>query len=310
MSMGDLLGRRDNRRLKRALMDGSFQAYGYGHDVAGGKVSFVPVSLRYCCTAAPVDAAEDFFGQILYKEAGWVPDDDGHVYVTGRSVDGMAYGNPSCWLALAPGRDAVPLDLPSLRLWDNRVSHNLSGPGIRFWCLRDFSGRELAGEYGARFALGDFRPGRYRQVSLVMDASDAADDVAYFATYRAACCLGATFVTTPGKAEEVREIVSGKFSFFFGKNLDELLFDWLDAVREVSDTIIGVEIAGYGRRLADTGGFYGEFEFEHKNCASDFVWYEMVRPVPSGEFDGVESLRSRGLWPPVTGREVPRLFSV
>ena len=30
MSMGDLLGRRDNRRLKRALMDGSFQAYGYG----------------------------------------------------------------------------------------------------------------------------------------------------------------------------------------------------------------------------------------------------------------------------------------
>ena len=42
----------------------------------------------------------------------------------------------------------------------------------------------------------------------------------------------------------------------------------------------------------------------------DFVWYEMVRPVPSGEFDGVESLRSRGLWPPVTGREVPRLFSV
>ena len=43
-------------------------------------------------------------------------------------------------------------------------------------------------------------------------------------------------------------------------------------------------------------------------CASDFVWYEMVRPVPSGEFDGVESLRSRGLWPPVTGREVPRLF--
>lgn len=309
INLRDLASRRNNCRFKRALVSGSFQAYGHGHVVSGGKVSFVPVSLRYCCSAYPVDIAEDFFGQVLYKDAGWIPDDDGHVYVAGRIADGGPYGNSaSCCLVSAPGQDAVSLDLPRFDLWKNWKLHSLSDSGSRYWCLRDFPSRELDWGYDNGRVFDVFRPGRYCQVSLVIDASDAADDIAYFALYRAACCLGATFVTTPEKAEEIRRFVSYKFSWFARELLDGLLYDWFYAVQEASEVIIREKIGEYKRGLSEATSFYGDFEVEHDNGCG-FAWYEMIRPVPSGEFDGVETLRDRGLWPPVRDREVLRSWS-
>ena len=252
--------------MAKSLVSGEFPAYGKGLGVVDGKISFVPVSVRSFGNGEAFDGINQFTGQVLAKEVGWKPGPDGHIYLAtekmcGKVLDGKGHsvlnvkqGSPFIYFATVGSAEVVGdklakkgQDIDKLGSIEKSEAFQNTEKTYKLYNEADILDKDRTGVSKPMIYR---RPMDWHKPSIVIDASDAKTPAEFFGKYNVACRYGATFVTTPEKSKEIRNMITEELSEDIANGRDGKIYRWFNGVRDAYNAEMKANRKAYEDRMA------------------------------------------------------------